>query len=81
MRCERCRGLMVVDHFVDLADVDGNLWLRAWRCVNCGAVVEPGILRNRTATPSRIARLLDRLTAKARRLDAAARADVVPIGV
>lgn len=75
MQCERCRGLMVVDHFVDLADQDGNLWLRAWRCVNCGAVMEPGILRNRTAKPSRLTQILGRLTAKP------AHSDVVPIGV
>jgi hypothetical protein len=38
---------MVVDHFIDMEDGGEHLWLRAWRCVNCGEVVEPGIIRHR----------------------------------
>ena len=47
MVCQRCHGLMVVDHFIDMEDGGEHLWLRAWRCVNCGEVVEPGIIRHR----------------------------------
>jgi hypothetical protein len=62
MRCGRCRSLMVVDHFLDLQDSSGHLWLRAWRCVICGEVVEPGILQQRFVQRSRLARFVERLT-------------------
>lgn len=61
MRCERCRGLMVVDYFIDMQDSSGHLWLRAWRCVNCGEVVDPGITHHRIAQRSGLACLLQRL--------------------
>ncbi len=47
MRCGRCHGLMVVDDLMDMEDDTGLLWLRAWRCVNCGAVEESVITRHR----------------------------------
>ncbi len=47
MRCGRCHGLMVVDYLMDMEDDSGPLWLRAWRCVNCGAVEESVITRHR----------------------------------
>ena len=46
MRCQRCHGLMVVDHFIDMEET-GGLWMRAWRCVACGEVVDPRIMRHR----------------------------------
>ncbi len=46
MRCHRCDGLLVLDHFVDMGDNMGQLWMRAWRCVNCGAVEDPVIGRH-----------------------------------
>lgn len=60
MACRRCRGLTVVDHFIDMQDDRGHLWLCAWRCVNCGDVVEPGILHNRQVKRSLMGRLVDR---------------------
>lgn len=53
MQCQRCRGLMVVEQFLVLGDATGHLWLRAWRCVNCGEVIEPGIARHRRSQRSR----------------------------
>jgi hypothetical protein len=50
--------LTVVDHFIDMQDDRGHLWLCAWRCVNCGDVVEPGILRNRLSQKSFLTRLV-----------------------
>ena len=40
-RCPRCRGLMVAEWCQDLSDY------RAQRCVQCGEIVDPVILRNR----------------------------------
>jgi hypothetical protein len=47
MICQRCHGLMVVDYLIDMQGGGVHHWLRAWRCVNCGDVVEPGIFRHR----------------------------------
>jgi hypothetical protein len=49
MRCQRCHGFMTVDAYIDLGSSGNSLWLRVWRCVNCGKVYEPGILMNRAA--------------------------------
>jgi hypothetical protein len=46
MRCERCEGLMVLDRLVDLES--SELWLSAWRCANCGNVVDDQIRRHRS---------------------------------
>jgi hypothetical protein len=37
---------MVVDAFIDMDDDGGHLWMGAARCVNCGNVVDLGILKN-----------------------------------
>ncbi len=47
MRCLRCRGLMVKDQFYDLLDDSGHLSFKGWRCVCCGDVLDPLILKNR----------------------------------
>jgi len=47
MKCQRCDGLMVVDHYIDMQDDSGHLWLRALRCVICGEVLDPRIQRHR----------------------------------
>lgn len=48
MRCPRCQGSMVHDRFMDLLDDTGQLHCDGWRCVNCGAIVDSAILRNRS---------------------------------
>jgi hypothetical protein len=50
MQCERCDGLMVVDRLVDLESTE--LWLYAWRCTNCGNVVDDQIRQHRTQQPT-----------------------------
>ena len=52
MRCARCDGLMVREKFEDL----GGLGLSdheyaGWRCINCGAIVDPVIAAHRRLTP------------------------------
>ncbi|RMH33584.1 MAG: hypothetical protein D6690_11565 [Nitrospirae bacterium] len=46
MRCHRCQGTMVLDYFLDL-DSGGELWMRGWRCLICGEVVDFLILNHR----------------------------------
>ena len=36
MSCPSCHGLMVEDHFYDFAGTAGFMWMRGWRCMNCG---------------------------------------------
>ena len=45
--CTRCGGLMVSDFCMDLLNSTGELEFAATRCVQCGEVVDPVILRNR----------------------------------
>jgi hypothetical protein len=53
MKCRRCRGLMVVDHFLDMASGYGEMWATSWRCVNCGHVCDGVIKENRFAGPEK----------------------------
>jgi hypothetical protein len=49
MQCPRCRGLMVPDQFFDLIN-DGGYWtFDGWRCLCCGNILDPVILRNQQA--------------------------------
>lgn len=56
MTCLRCDGLMVHEKFEDL---DG-LWssdheFTGWRCLNCGAIVDPVIAAHKRITSSVVA--------------------------
>lgn len=64
MRCHRCRGLMTVDSYIDMGGSCDPLWLRAWCCVNCGEVTEPGIVMNRTAHRNWLRRTANDRTAR-----------------
>lgn len=48
MHCRRCGGFMLKDRFYDLLDDCGGLSIDAWRCVNCGEVVDGMIALNRS---------------------------------
>ena len=42
MRCPRCDGLMVREKFEDLGGLgSSNHEYTGWRCINCGAIVDP----------------------------------------
>jgi hypothetical protein len=43
---------MAVDSFIDLLDDSGQLWVSAWRCLNCGKAMDPVTVKNvrRTCT-------------------------------
>ena len=45
--CPRCHGLMVAEFSMDLLHGNGELEFLASRCVQCGEVVDPVILKNR----------------------------------
>ena len=38
MRCERCAGLLVAEHFIGGGTSIGGWTYGGWRCVNCGAI-------------------------------------------
>lgn len=46
MRCQRCRGCMVRDYFIDALHVSGEMQFAGWRCVNCGGIIDPVIVRH-----------------------------------
>ena len=47
MTCTRCQGCMAKDHFMDLLESAGGMWMAGWRCLNCGNVLDPVMERNR----------------------------------
>ncbi|HUJ79415.1 MAG TPA: hypothetical protein VLY45_03755 [Nitrospiria bacterium] len=47
MNCPRCKGVMALERFCDLYDETGELCFMGWRCITCGEVVDPVIVRNR----------------------------------
>jgi len=57
MRCGRCNGTMVLDYFVDMESSE-ELWMSGWRCLLCGEVIDPLILRHRQVASGQIHRLV-----------------------
>jgi hypothetical protein len=51
MNCARCNGLMVVDDCLDIKGGMGELWIRAYRCIMCGNLMDPIINHHRTGGP------------------------------
>src|SRR5262245_25140616 len=46
MRCQRCQGCMISDHFMDLLTGSSELDFKGWRCLNCGEITDPVIVHN-----------------------------------
>ena len=46
MRCQRCQGCMISDHFMDILNVSGEIDFEGWRCLNCGEITDPVIVRH-----------------------------------
>ena len=40
MTCQRCKGLMVQERFDDVGLGSAGYEVSAWRCLNCGAIVD-----------------------------------------
>jgi len=51
MTCPRCHGLMLRDEFLDLEDEAGQYRFVAWRCLLCGEVLDPLIVKHRRSPP------------------------------
>ncbi|HXX74460.1 MAG TPA: hypothetical protein VEI50_04995 [Nitrospiraceae bacterium] len=60
MRCQRCHRFMTVDAYVDMGHPESSLWLRTWRCGNCGKTDGPHIFLNRSAYRNWVYRVLKR---------------------
>ncbi len=41
MTCQRCDGLMVRERYDDLDLGSAGYEISGWRCLNCGAIVDP----------------------------------------
>lgn len=52
--CTRCGGFMVIDFYMDLLFCIGETEFSAKRCVQCGQIVDPVIMRNQGARQERV---------------------------
>lgn len=59
MQCTRCEGLMVVDDLIDIRESGIPMWMHGWRCVSCGNIVDPLILRHRMVQGAGDLRLME----------------------
>lgn len=50
MTCQRCKGLMVRERYDDLELGSAGYEISAWRCLNCGAIVDPAIVSHHQST-------------------------------
>jgi hypothetical protein len=50
MQCIRCEGFMIEDCFDDPGHADGH-GMVAWRCINCGEVLD-AVIQHHRASPS-----------------------------
>jgi len=48
MPCPRCQSLLVPEIFIDYESDCGSMSFFAYRCVACGDILDPTILRHRT---------------------------------
>ena len=37
---------MISDHFMDTLNVSGEMNFKGWRCLNCGDIIDPVIVRH-----------------------------------
>jgi hypothetical protein len=51
MTCPRCTGVMLPERFQDIKDDSGQISFYGWRCVSCGEILDPVIMRNRQRRP------------------------------
>jgi hypothetical protein len=49
---------MVADHLIDMLESSIPMWMKGWRCVACGNIVDPLIQRHRLIQQAGALRLL-----------------------
>ncbi len=57
MTCTRCEGLMVTDDLIDLQESCHPMWIRGYRCVSCGNIVDMLIQKHRMVQHSSLRRI------------------------
>ena len=45
--CQRCGGFMITDRCLDVVSDTGEVGIAVRRCIQCGDVIDPTIIRNR----------------------------------
>ncbi len=50
MTCQRCAGLMVRERYDNLEFDSAGYEISGWRCLNCGAIVDPVIAAHHPTT-------------------------------
>ena len=63
MHCVRCDGFMVADNLIDIRESSIPMWMKGWRCVSCGNIVDPLIQKHRMIQQSGAIQLIERKTA------------------
>ena len=58
MQCSKCDGLMVSDNLIDIKESGIPMWMKGWRCVSCGNIVDPLILKHRMSQQVGVSQLL-----------------------
>ena len=66
MHCAKCDGLMVADNLIDILESSIPMWVKGWRCVSCGNIVDPLIQQHRMIQHAGALRLLGTKTAMPR---------------
>jgi len=64
MQCDKCDGLMVADNLIDIKESSIPMWMKGWRCVSCGNIVDPLIQKHRMIQEAGAARLLEKEAAE-----------------
>jgi len=68
MHCMRCEGLMVPDDLIDIQESSMSMWMRGWRCVACGNIIDLLIQRHRVIQGNGAMRLIKEKTPSQRLL-------------
>lgn len=50
MSCHRCGGFLAQDWVVSLSNDGGDVEVLTHRCIQCGEIIDPVVLRNRYST-------------------------------
>ncbi|MBU6432725.1 MAG: hypothetical protein KJS98_05350 [Nitrospirae bacterium] len=58
MGCTRCDGLMVSDDVIGMQESSIPIWMKGWRCLSCGNIIDPLIQRHRMIQRAGASRLL-----------------------